>query len=554
VRLVLVEDSPDYSTLVREMLREELGGRVELTAHQSLTAAEPDLTDPGTDCVLLDLSLPDARGLDGLERVQAIAPHMPVVVLSGDSDQRIAIDAVSSGAQDYLVKRDTRAALLARAIRYAIERKRVELELTFLALHDSLTGLANRALFIDRLELALLQAKRRDTWVAVMFIDLDRFKTINDSLGHALGDRVLIEFAGRLRTLVRPGDTVARFGGDEFMVLCDELADESDAVRVAERLTAGLAEKFEVDGREIHIEISAGVSLTRGGEGDGAELIRNADQSMYRAKQETRRYALFDEATHANSLRRLALEGELHGAVARGELRLHYQPIIDLGALRTVGFEALVRWEHRERGLLHPADFLDLAAAGLMFELGSWVLGEACRQLAAWSRRNPALFMSVNLSPRELLRPELPAAVAETLAITGVRPSQLCLEVTEDSVASDPARLVGVLASLRAEGARIAIDDFGTGHSSLSALAHYPIDAVKLDRTFLGPLTQDSRHERMLKAVIDAAHAFALTVVAEGVEREEQLATIHGLGCDEVQGFLFSRPVPAEEAERLLEE
>jgi diguanylate cyclase (GGDEF)-like protein len=554
VQVVLVEDSPDYAALVTEMLREQLGPGVRVAIHRTLDAAHDSLRNSATDCVLLDLSLPDARGLEGLERIQSMAPHTPVVVLSGDADERTAIEAVSRGAQDYLVKRDARAGLLVRSIRYAMERKRVELELSFLAMHDSLTGLANRALFIDRLHLALARSQRSGTWVAVVFIDLDRFKAVNDHLGHELGDMVLIDVAKRLRELMRPVDTVARFGGDEFMVLCDELESEADAVRIAERITTGMEAPFRIGGHDMHIGVSAGVAIASDGVARAEVLIRDADQTMYRAKRESRRFALYDEAAHADSLERLELENELHGALERGELRLHYQPLVGLGTGGAIeGLEALVRWEHPERGLLHPVEFLDIAAeTRLIFEIGEWVLGEACQRLAEWARAGHDLVISVNLSPQELLRPELPAAVAASLERTGLDPARLCLEVTEHSVASDSERLVAVLAGLRRTGVRVAMDDFGTGHSSLSALAAYPLDIVKLDRSFVARLNEDERHVRMLKAVVEAAHAFALTAIAEGVEDEQQLATVRAVGCDAAQGFLFARPAPAEEITRLL--
>ena len=549
----MIEDSPDYTMLVEAMLRDGFDGRFRLASHATLEAAEADLQDQATECVLLDLSLPDARGLEALERIQALAPQVPVVVLSGDDDERVAVDAVQQGAQDYLVKRDARASLLARAIRYAIERKRVELELSYLALHDSLTGLANRALFLDRLELALARSKRAGTWVAVVFCDLDRFKNVNDSLGHELGDRLLAEAARRLDELVRPMDTVARFGGDEFMVLCDELSDEATAVRIAERLTGGMNTNVQLGPHSVHVSISAGIALARGGDSTPEELIRNADKTMYEAKQGRRPFALYDEVAHAGSLQRLELESQLHGALGRDELDLCYQPIVDLRSDRPIGFEALLRWRHPDRGLLAPRDFLETAIeTGLIFEIGEWVLDRACTQLSTWSD-DPDLFVSVNLSPLELIRPELPSAVAASLDRTGLAPSRLQLEVTEHSVASDPERLLDVLRRLRDSRVRVALDDFGTGHSSLSALSRYPLDAVKLDRSFLARLAEDERHERMLKAVIDVCHAFALTVVAEGVERPEQLARARGFGCDQAQGFLFAEPAPADQAGRLLE-
>jgi diguanylate cyclase len=552
IRIVLVEDNPDYALLVEAMLREGFAGAFQLATHASLNEAEQDIADPVTDCVLLDLSLPDARGLQGVERIQAAAPHVPIVILSGDSDEERATEAVFRGAQDYLVKRDAHAGLLARAVRYAIERKRTELELAYMAMHDSLTGVANRTLFMDRLELALARGSRTSNWIAVIFLDLDRFKTVNDSLGHDVGDLLLAAAADRLRGLIRPTDTLARFGGDEFMVLCDELEDEAAAVRVAERLVAGMTEPFTVESRELRVGVSCGIAMARADETSADELIRNADKTMYRAKGQRRRYAIYDEEAHADSLRRLELEGELHGALKRNELAVHYQPIIDLETHAPRGFEALLRWEHPTQGTLAPASFLTIASdTGLIFELGEWVLQTACEQLATWSP-NGDLFMAVNLSPREMARPELHDSVLALLGRTGLTAERLWLEVTEDSVADDPARFLEVLSALRGEGVRVAMDDFGTGHSSLSALARYPIDVVKLDRTFLEGMLTDERQISLLDATVGIAHAFARTVVAEGIERREQLEVVSRLGCDLGQGFLFAHPAPAVEAGRIL--
>ncbi len=554
-QVALIEDSPEYAELVRQMLLEAFGNHVEVVHRESMESAHDALTDGLTDCVLLDLALPDARGLDALSQVQAIAPQLPVVVLSGDDDELLAVQAVHEGAQDYLVKRQTDGGLIGRALLYAIERKRVELELAYNALHDRLTGLPNRALFLDRLEHALSRSRRIGSWVAVLFLDLNRFKTINDSLGHETGDLLLVQVARRLGALVRPSDTIARFGGDEFMVLCEDISSERAATALAERLTTGTVEPFAVDGQEVFVGMSAGIAFARSGDLSAEDLIRNADQTMYRAKANSRPFELFDQAMHARAVHRLKTETELHRAVDRNELVLHYQPQVLLGDGRLMGMEALVRWQHPDRGLLAPADFIELAEeTGLIVPIGAWVLEQACRQLSAWESESAGLLMGVNLSPRQLRDPEIVGTVAETLRATGVDPSSLCLEITENTVAGDPERMIETLELLKGLGVMLSIDDFGTGQSSLAALDSYPVDMVKVDRTFVTPLGTDRQRARMLSAVIGLAHALELRAVAEGVETEAQLERLDEVGCDAAQGFLFARPASAAEISPKIEE
>jgi diguanylate cyclase len=546
--VIVVEDSPDYALLAETMLQDIFGE--ELTVHHArlVADAEEHLRTNGADCVLLDLSLPDAVGLQALEQVQAIAPELPIVVLSGSDDEALAVQAVHEGAQDYLVKRIVDAEILGRAIRYAIERKRSELELSFLALHDPLTGLPNRALFEDRLTVALARARRRSTGVAVLFLDLDRFKVINDSLGHQMGDRLLVGVADRLRRLMRPSDTIARFGGDEFLVLCDDIQGEKDAVAIAQRLTEGLAAPFLLDEHEVFAGASIGIALSDG-ESTPEDLIRDSDQTMYRAKHRQTPFELFQPHMHAEVQRVHEMEGALHRAVDRGEMRLHYQPQIDLETGDVFGVEALLRWAHPERGLRPPIEFIPLAeTSGLIVPIGEWVITEACSQLAAWREggQGEDLLMSVNLSPRQLVDPNLVGHVGATLLETGLDPRSLCFEMTETAVAEDPTRTVEALHALERLGVRLSIDDFGTGYSSPEALRTYPIEIVKLDQSFVAGTGSGERGKEMLAAILDLTHALRLRAVAEGVERQDQLATLRELGCEAAQGFYFGRPADAE--------
>jgi diguanylate cyclase (GGDEF)-like protein len=504
---------------------------------------------------LIDLSLPDARGLEALRQLQRIAPEIPIIVLTGNDHDELAVEAVQEGAQDYLVKGYVNAHLLGRAIRYAIERKRAELDLVQHALHDALTGLPNRLLFLDHLHAALERAKRHGSSVAVLFLDLDRFKAINDSLGHEIGDQVLVEAAKRLQILARPTDTLARFGGDEFLLLLEGVG-EFDVNRIAERLIAAVDEPFSVLGHEIFIGLSVGIAFTRAPHADAGTLIRLADQAMYRAKERSSGFEFSTDDMHRQAVRRLETGNELHHAIERGELRTFYQPEIDLLTGQVWAAEALLRWRHPERGLLEPAGFVSLAEeTGLIIPIGEWVLEEACLQLKRWAETHSeksTMLMAVNLSPRQLLDPGLVEAVARVLDSTEVDPANLCLEITESTVAREPSAGIDALFALKGLGVVLALDDFGTGHSSLSTLDDYPIDILKIDRSFVHRLGEKPQSKSMIGAVIDLAHSLELRVVAEGVERDGQVHELRRLGCDAAQGFFFAVPAGPERLDVVL--
>lgn len=545
LRLALIEDAHAYALLVSEMLREGLGSEVAISTHESIAAARKDLRAGDLDCVLLDLSLPDSDGLEGLAKVQEVAPELPVIVLTGKDDEQMAVQAVHQGAQDYLAKRTVDGHLLARAIRYAIQRKHSELELARRAMYDSLTGLANRALFTDRLKVALARTDRSPHDVAVMFLDLDRFKAVNDGLGHDIGDTLLRDVAVRLEELVRPSDTIARFGGDEFLVLCEDIENRRHAVVIAERLSGGLADPFEIDGHEIYVGASIGIALASNRSSTSEALIRDADQAMYQAKRVGERYRVA-EGGLSGGPSRLAIENQLHKAVERDQLRLYYQPQIDLVRKQIFGVEGLLRWQHPEKGMLAPSQFLPAAEdTGLIVPIGEWVLAEACRQLASWNRDglcHPSLSMSVNLSLRQLCDDGLVAAVESAIGGAGIEARTLCLEITEAAVAADPARAVEQLERLERIGVTLSLDDFGVGVSSLSVLDRYPLDMLKIDRSFVTRLGEGPRARRLFASIVGVAHSLGLRAVAEGVETDEQLEQVEEIGCDAAQGFLFRRP------------
>ncbi len=420
------------------------------------------------------------------------------------------------------------------------------------ALHDSLTGLPNRAHFRERLGGAVAEGEA----FAVLYLDFDHFKTVNDSFGHAVGDALLVALGGRLQGSLRPGDLAARLGGDEFAVLLAGVAD-AEVVRAAERLMKLFAEPFAVPGHLLPCTPSVGVVRVRGGGrggGSAADVMRDADIAMYRAKAQGRsRFVVFEDAMREGLQARLSLQTELRGAAARGELEVHYQPVVEAASGIVAGFEALVRWRHPRRGLVPPAEFIPLAEeTGLVIDIDRWVLGAACTQLRAWSALAPALTLNVNLSSRQFARPDLAPFVAGVLSRSGVEPGRLKLELTETMLVGHTPAVRKNLAALREIGVRLYIDDFGTGYSSLAYLQRFDADALKIDRSFVTRMLTHEGSAELVRTMVGMAHNLGMEVVAEGVESPAQLARLRALGCRYVQGFLFSRPVPAAEAERLL--
>jgi diguanylate cyclase (GGDEF)-like protein len=423
------------------------------------------------------------------------------------------------------------------------------------ALHDALTGLPNRALFSDRLDQRLLGGRRVRPPTAVLFLDIDALKRINDSLGHLVGDEVLVETARRLTTSVRTEDTVARLGGDEFTVLLDAVDGESEALAIADRLLEAVRQPFVAGGRRLTLTASVGVRLARAGVDRSADAMRGADLAMYEAKARGGgAVALFHPDLDQRAVRRLELEGELRAAMEDGELRVLYQPIVALPSGAIVGVEALVRWDRGRRGLVSPAEFIPLAEeTGLIVELGAWVLGEACRTVVGLDGGSRAgLNLSVNLSARQLLEPGLEATVAAALSASGLRPGRLTLEITESVLMADTAATMDRLGSLRGLGVRVAIDDFGTGYSSLGYLRRFPLDAVKIDRSFIEDVTEGKRQAALVHAIVELCRTLELDTVAEGVETHEQAVRLTELGCELAQGFHFGRPMTARDLARRL--
>jgi diguanylate cyclase (GGDEF)-like protein/PAS domain S-box-containing protein len=687
-QILLVEDNAADARLVREMVNDH-GSQGGAVMHvESLREAESLLSERAVDIILLDLRLPDGHGLGALRRAHAAAPRVPLVVLTGLEDESLAAEALREGAQDYLVKGEMEASGLFRALRYAIERKKLEdalfiekeraevtlncigdavvcadlagnvtslnlvadkmtgwtwqeaagrpisevlrlldvtsresipgpsalevaqnqvaplparcilvrrdgsevviedsvapihdrngqaagvvfafrdvsaaqamtLQMTHSAEHDLLTGLPNRRLLHDRVSQSIALARRDMSKIAVLYLDLDGFKYINDSLGHPIGDQLLQSIAKRLVDCVRATDTVSRQGGDEFVILLTEVRQPEDAAVMANRMLHVVAEAHSIDARDLHVTTSIGISVYPEDGQDADTLIKNADTAMYQAKENGRqKFQFFKPAMYARAVERQSIEEGLRRALERHEFTLHYQPIIDLTTGELTGTEALLRWAHPTRGLLLPAKFIPIAEdCGLIVPIGKWVLRQACDQARAWAEAGlPAVTMAVNVSAMEFADESFLNSLFAVLSATGIEPRLLQLELTESVLMKRAEASAGVLQYLREWGVKVAIDDFGTGYSSLSYLRKFTVDALKIDQSFVRQISIGGRDAAIVTAVISMARSLDLLVVAEGVETLEELEFLRAHECDEAQGFYFGRPAPPQEFARLLQE
>jgi diguanylate cyclase (GGDEF)-like protein len=558
VSVLLIEDNPGDARLV-EILLTEAGPFpcFEVTRAGRLGEALERLDRLDFDVILLDLSLPDSSGLEKtVDQMRIASPRTPVVVLSSQDDEEMALQALQCGAEDYLVKGRGDDDLIARSIRYAIERKKAEERLAYLAQYDPLTDLANRALFHDRLGQALARTEREGNMVALMFLDLDRFKAVNDKLGHSGGDELLKEVARRIKRRVRESDTVARIGGDEFAIILENLSDAQDAAPVAQDILDRLSEPVVLDGYEILLTASIGVAVRPPSEGD--RLLKDADTAMYRAKERGRNtYEFYTEEMNVQAFELLTLRNMLHRALGREEFVLYYQPQVELTTHKIIGAEALLRWQPPDLGIVSPMKFIPvLEDTGDITRVGEWVLRTACCQGKAWQESGLGpLKVAVNLSTRQFSQRNLVDTVAGILEETGLDPYYLELEVTESLLMEDIEAGSKMLNELKTvvDGLRVSIDDFGTGHSSLYNLKSFPIDLLKIDRLFVRDVATDADSAAITSAIIRLAHDLRLKVIAEGVETEEQLVYLREWGCDEAQGFYFGRPLPVNEFARLLE-
>ncbi len=555
--VLLIEDNPGDARLIVEMIAEDPGAPFVLHTADRLSLGLEHLSAGSTGLVLLDLSLPDSFGLDTFAKVYAHSPTVPIIVLTGNDDHMLALSAVKSGAQDYLVKGRLDRELLLRSMQYSIERKRYQVQLEHQANYDALTGLPNRNLLHDRLRQAVY-AQRSPRNIAVVFMDLDHFKFVNDSLGHGTGDKLLKSMGERLRAVLREGDTVGRVGGDEFVLILNDQSNEEVIFRAMQRISAKVSESITIEGKELYVTCSAGISLYPQDGRDVDTLLKNADAAMYRAKEHGRNnFQFYTSEMNERVNERLSLEAALRRALERREFLLHYQQKIDLRSGAIIGAEALVRWNHPEWALVRPARFIPLAEeTGLIVPLGEWVLHEACRQAREWLDQGlrPGV-VSVNLSVRQFRQEGLVRSVSRILEETRLDPSQLEMELTESMVMQNVESAIATLQGLKSLGVALSVDDFGTGYSSLSYLKQLPFDTLKIDRSFVRGIGagEDPDEGAIAQAIISLGHSLRLKVIAEGVETDAQVRFLKRHGCDEVQGFLYGEPVAPHEHARLLE-
>ena len=550
LRILLVEDDPADARLIREFLNEERSIRFELMHAPRLEDAVRALSEQRFDAILLDLGLPDACGLEALVPINTLAPDVPVVVLTGNQDQDAAVRAVKAGAQDYLVKGESDARLLARSIRYAVERKQHERHIRHLADHDSLTQLPHSRLLRDRLRQAVALSRRHKRMAALLFVDLDHFKQVNDTLGHAAGDAVLVQAARRLLRCVRETDTVARIGGDEFALVAADITDVALVARLAEKAISTLQTPMRARGHAVRIDASVGVSLFPQDGNDPDTLLRKADLAMYRAKRDGRgRHRFYTQSDGLHVPRRLALMGGLRNAVDREQLLLHFQPLIDLRNWNVSAMEALLRWRHPRLGIIPPGEFVPIAEeTHLIGRIGAWVLERAGAQGRQWAATNLQPWrVAVNISRTEIDTRNLAVAVVSMLADTGLDPWLLELDLTAGTLADCPESVLDVVRDVRATGVRIHLDDFGADPCSLSKIKSFPIDGIKIDRSVVMGCARDDGDAAVVRAAIALAHGLGLEVTAEGVENDLQLGFLRELGCDRAQGSYFCMPRSLEE-------
>lgn len=551
--ILLLEDNDADADLVTFYLSPQQ--REHLIRADRLVEAIDVMSEQSFGVILCDLTLPDARGLDAVLRIQNAAPQVPLIILSGLEDEELSTQAVQAGAQDYLAKDELNGPNLARAIRYAIERKRAELKVAEQAHYDGLTGLPNRLLFQQRLAHALSRSRRTTSEFALLFIDLDHFKAVNDTLGHAAGDAVLVEAARRLESVMREYDTVARLGGDEFAAILDELPSDHEVARVADRILAALRKPFTFEGQNASIGCSIGIAVHPHAADTAEGLLRAADEAMYEAKKSGRNtYAVCARDRKRSATSALDFNVALKQALERGEFLLHYQPQVDVKSGRIVGVEALLRWNRNGKRLVPPSEFIPtLEQSGDILWVGTWAIHTACEDLRRLRDRGHTLArVSVNLSASQLNDPHLLSTVRAAMTSSRLSDGDLELEVTESMVMGDTTHASKVLSDLRALGARIAMDDFGTGYSSLAYLHRLPFNVLKIDRSFVSGIGREREADAITMTILALGHGLNLETVAEGVETEDQRAFLERSGCGILQGFLLGRPMPVEELELVL--
>jgi diguanylate cyclase (GGDEF)-like protein len=593
--ILVVDDTPDNLRVLSASLGEK-GYQVRCAKNGSMALIAAIKEPP--DLILLDIKMPDMDGYQVCQQLKANEKtrDIPVIFLSALDDIFDKVQAFQVGGVDYITKPfqveevtirvqhqlDLQAAkvsiyqlnseleqkvqertlLLEQVIdqlnQEILDKEYTQKQLLQQSLHDSLTGLPNRNLLLEHLQKALQRSKRNPDYLfAVLFIDLDRFKIINDSWGHSVGDQLLIAIAGILKKCSRELDTVARLSGDEFAILLEELHEYTDAIAIAERILKQFLCPIHLKDRTVFTGASIGIVLSGATYQDGVELLRDADIAMYRAKALGKsRYAIFDQEMYAQTLHLSKIETDLRFALERKEFILHYQPIVSLKTSKLVGFEALLRWQHLEKGLIYPGDFIAIAEeTGLIVPIGEWVFREACQQLHIWQQKFPnvsSLQMSINLSSRQVQQFNLIDKLVEIMTNIGLNGENIRLELTESMLMDRGEKTIELLSHIKQQKIQLSIDDFGTGYSCLSYLHRFPIDNLKIDRSFVNLINAEGENHQIVKTIITLAHSLGIKAIAEAVETPEQLAQLKKLGCDEAQGYLFAKPLDLQKAESII--
>jgi len=559
-KVLLIEDNPGDVKLVETLLEanHNANRHFDLICVGLLSEAFPVLEQGSIAAILLDLGLPDGDGLDSLTQIYAAAPTIPIVVLSAQEDELLAIQSVQLGAQDFLVKSGISELALRRSLYYAIERKNLLEQLQYLAHYDVLTGLANRKLFYDRLKQDIVGARRSQKSLALIFLDLNDFKLINDSLGHRSGDDLLKEVANRLQNCIRTTDCAARMGGDEFTLILNDLNNSEDAALIADKILQALAEPLTLNAQQVITHASLGIAIYPDDCADIESLIGAADAAMYQAKEsgceKKGGFRFFSAAMGAKVQRNTDKIERLNAAFEHGEFELHYQPTVDVRSGMIVGMEALLRWRHPEQGLLTPAKFMtELESSGLIVPVGNWVLQQACAQSKSWQQQGLAsVAIAVNVSPRQFRQSGFVDTVVKALQENHLAPPLLELEFHEATLWEDEDYSVQELNRLSQMGIKLSLDNFGNDMISFKSLTKFPIHAIKIDQSLI---QQDSLHSSeavIAKAAIEIARIFHIKGLATGVENEAQLEMVRHIACDDAQGYLYGRPLPVSEASELI--
>jgi diguanylate cyclase (GGDEF)-like protein len=590
--IVCIDDEKSVLLCLRDQLSRilESGYTIELAeSGEEALSLFAELNEDGIEVHLLicDQIMPGMSGVDVLMEIQQQYPHTLKILLTGLANFNDVIKALNYANLYRYIHKPWDEVDLGLTIREALrsydqskqlaeqnqrlqqmnldlqreiaDRRCAETQLAHDALHDALTQLPNRVLLTERIQQAIQATHQDSTYqFAVLFIDLDRFKVVNDGLGHLVGDKLLRAIAQRLQHCLRTNDLIARFGGDEFSILLDNIQNQAEALQVAQRLLAALRNPFHLGEHTLFASASIGIAVGSSDHENAADLLRDADLAMYSAKGRGRGcYALFSQELHLQSIKLLQIESDLHRALERQEFILYYQPIVALETATLIGFEALIRWQHATRGFISPGDFIPIAEeTGFIIPLGMWVLEEACRQLRAWNLAFPeqtALTMSVNLASKQLQDPRFIEQLDQVLVETGLDGSTLKLELTESMLLDNIESVLQTLASIRSRNIQLSIDDFGTGYSSLSYLPRFPINTLKIDRSFVNQMTVDAENLEIVRAIATLAHSIGIDVVAEGIETTQQLELLQTLGCEFGQGYLFAKPLDPQAAEQFIE-